>query len=108
MAEPTQYSFSLRELTTALIREQGLREGLWMVSFEFNFGAGLVGAPPEEAKPTAFAQIGRVQLVQPPEGTPKGVPMVVDAAQVIAQSKTDRPASQPRRKRTGAKEAPNE
>ena len=102
MAEPTQYSFSHRELTIALIKEQGLREGLWMVSFEFNFGAGLFGTPPEDVKPSAFLQIARVQLVRQSEPLPQSSSLVVDAAQVNPEQRPQRPASSPRAKRSGA------
>ena len=102
MAEPTQYSFSLRELTIALIKEQGLHEGLWMASFEFTFGAGLLGAPPEEVKPSAFVQINRVQLIRQNGPVPQGAPLVVDAAQVNPELSPEQPAQSPRGKRSGA------
>jgi hypothetical protein len=36
MAEASQYVFSHTELVVALIRQQGLHEGLWMLSVRFN------------------------------------------------------------------------
>jgi hypothetical protein len=47
MAEPTQFSFDLKELTTALIKQQGLHEGTWLAGFDFAFGAGMIGPTPD-------------------------------------------------------------
>jgi hypothetical protein len=81
MAEPTQYSFDLREVTEALIRKQGLKEGKWLVSFEFNLGAGVLGQSQDEARPGAFARVVRLQLTQPAPHDPE-LPWVVDAAEL--------------------------
>ena len=81
MAEPTQYSFDLREVTEALIRKQGLKEGKWMAAFELNLGAGVFGQPGAAALPGGFMQISRVQLTKPnPQDS--ALPWVVDAAQL--------------------------
>ncbi len=39
MAEPTQFTFSYKEVVEALIKQQGLHEGLWSLRVEFGFGA---------------------------------------------------------------------
>jgi hypothetical protein len=96
MAEPTQFSFSLYEATVALIKEQGLHEGLWLLGFEFGHAAGMVGNSPEDAKPTAFVQINNLQLVRQNEAAPP-TPLVVDAANVNpAPKKISAKAKQPR------------
>jgi hypothetical protein len=46
MAEPTQFTFELKEVATALVKQQGLHEGLWMVSFEVGLVAGIIGQSP--------------------------------------------------------------
>jgi hypothetical protein len=81
MAEATQFTFDLREATIALVKHQGLHEGLWMIGFEFIFVAGLLGSTAPEVKPSALTQIGKIQLVQPQEGN-KELPFVVDASKV--------------------------
>ena len=81
MAEPTQYSFDLREVTEALIRKQGLKEGKWMASFELNLGAGVFGQAGGDARPGGFIQINRVQLTKP-NPPDAALPWVVDAAQL--------------------------
>jgi hypothetical protein len=65
MAETTQYTFDLKEATVALIKEQGIHEGLWILGFEIALGAGQFGPTPAEAKPGAFMQINKLQLLPP-------------------------------------------
>lgn len=67
MAEVDTYGFDLREVTTALIKQQGIHEGLWMLAFEFSLGAGLSGPTKEEVRPLAFVQINKISLVRQPE-----------------------------------------
>jgi len=84
MAEPVQFAFDLREATTALLKHQGIHEGLWMVGFEFAFAAGIIGGQAGELKPGAIVQIIKVQLVkqtEQPEGSPL-TPLIVNAAEV--------------------------
>jgi hypothetical protein len=81
MATPLQYGFDLAELTKALIKEQGIHDGKWMVAFEFSFGVGLFGVSPAEVAPGGFWQVKRALLVQPAEaGSPAH--LVLDAAEV--------------------------
>jgi hypothetical protein len=78
MAEPTQYSFDMKEATIALIKQQGIHEGLWTIGFEITFAAGMFGATPKESKPGAMLQINTVQLVRHTSALED--PKVVDAA----------------------------
>ncbi|CAN5820852.1 MAG: hypothetical protein H0X49_15940 [Acidobacteria bacterium] len=39
MAEATRYTFSYKEVVEALIKQQGLHEGLWTLAVEFGLGA---------------------------------------------------------------------
>lgn len=81
MAEATQFTFDLKEAATALVKQQGLHEGLWMVAFEFTLGAGVVGPNPAEAMPSAFIQMQKLQLVKQPVPPPQPH-LTVDAAEV--------------------------
>ena len=65
MAEPTQYGFDLKEVATALIREQKIHEGKWAVLFDLNLAGGIFGITAADALPGAFMQIKRVLLAQP-------------------------------------------
>jgi hypothetical protein len=71
MAEPTQFSFDLKEVAAALIKEQNIHEGLWTIAFEISMGAGLFGPNPAEAKPGAFMHITKVQLLRQNAATPE-------------------------------------
>lgn len=80
MAEAVAYSFSLKELTELLVREQGITEGTWVVGFNLNFGAGLMVIGPNEApKPSSFMQINHAVLERAPQPLP---PHAVDAAKL--------------------------
>jgi hypothetical protein len=39
MAQATQYTFTYKEVVEALIKQQGLHEGLWMLRVEFGLAA---------------------------------------------------------------------
>jgi hypothetical protein len=81
MAEVDTYGFDLKEVTTALIKQQGIHEGLWMMSFEFNLGAGMAGSTKEEVRPVAFVQINKISLVRQKE-IPSGHNLAINAAEV--------------------------
>jgi hypothetical protein len=67
MAEASTYSFDLNEVTTALIKHQGIHDGLWILAVEFNFGAALVGQTKEAMRPSAVVQVNKLQLVRQTE-----------------------------------------
>lgn len=82
MAEAIQYSFELKEVATALIKQQGLHEGTWMVALEFGLAAGFIGATPADARPAALVQVIRVQLVKQTAEPSPHPHLIVDAAAV--------------------------
>jgi hypothetical protein len=82
MAEPTQFSFTLEEVTQALIKHQGLHEGLWTLSIEFGLGSGIVGPTPTEGKPSAIVAVNRLQLVRPLDMQGEQLPFTQDASKV--------------------------
>jgi hypothetical protein len=81
MAEATQHIFELKDLATELIKLRGIKEGKWLVGFEFILGAGIVGPTPEQHRPGGFIAINRLTLTRHTEGMPE-LPFVVDAAEV--------------------------
>jgi hypothetical protein len=82
MADPTQYSFDLAEVLEALIKQQGLSSGQWTIAVEFNFTALAAGLRDgAEVKPSALIQVARIQLTQPGENYPPGLP-VRDASKI--------------------------
>lgn len=81
MADPTQFTFSLVEATEALIKKQGIHEGKWIISFEFNLTVGMLGTAPADIKPGAIILANNLQLQKAVEpGSPPN--LIVDAARV--------------------------
>jgi len=82
MAEPTQFTFDLQEVATALIKQQGIHEGAWLAAFEFGLGAGIIGSSPDDARPAAVLQLLKVQLVRQTQVPLPHPQLTVDAAAV--------------------------
>ena len=76
MAEPEQFLFDYKEIVTALIKEQGLKEGIWALYVEFGITAANMGFadpgmtdvelhdPPTNVLPTAIIPIKKMGLVR--------------------------------------------
>lgn len=78
MAEINQYAFSLKEVATALIKQQGLREGTWGIYAEFGLAAGNIKDPAGQALPAAIIPIVKLGL----QRFEADHPLAVDAAAV--------------------------
>ena len=94
MAEPGSYNFELREVITALIKQQGLHEGLWVFGVEFQFAVGTFGPTPADARPGVILQIGKVTLARKEAATPDELAVdaaVVNPAPAASQSIPPRP-----------------
>jgi hypothetical protein len=76
-----QVKIDLHDLTVALIKHKGIREGRWMLGFEFDMSAGNAGPSGPDARPTAFLRVTSA-LLHRQEGDSPPFPFVVDAAQV--------------------------
>jgi hypothetical protein len=82
MPEVGHIKYSLKEVTALMLREQGIRSGLWMIWTRFHFGATNI-APPEDqpggtvgpAGIAVLAEVG-IQRVEEPG------PLSVDASEV--------------------------
>ena len=57
MPEPTQISFSHKEVVTALIKEHGLHEGIWGLYVKFGIRAMNVGGSDEDLQPSAIVPV---------------------------------------------------
>jgi hypothetical protein len=80
MAEAIQYMFDHRELVELLIRQQGLQDGVWMLSIEFLQAAATVPAPDGKSQmPAAINIVQRIGLKKH-EGPPTN--LTVNAAEV--------------------------
>jgi hypothetical protein len=78
MAEPTQFMFKIKDLTTLLLKEQGIHEGTWQILFNFGLGAANVGPTEAEVAPAAIVPVLGIGIQKVPE---RG-PLTVDAAEV--------------------------
>lgn len=64
MAEVSNYWFNHKEVVTALIKQQGIREGSWALNVEFGLSAANIGPDDERIAPTALVPIKRIGLVK--------------------------------------------
>lgn len=81
MTDPTQYTFNFKDVTEALIRKQGIKEGVWLLSFQLKFEAGVFGHTEDQARPGALLQIDFIQLITPHPDQPLP-PWAVDASKL--------------------------
>ncbi len=92
MPEVQQFTFSYKEIATALIKQQGIHEGLWGLYVEFVITAGNVSTTPNsnDVLPAAIIPIQRLGLQRfDAENN-----LTVDAAVVNpAQGSSDEPTS---------------
>ena len=57
MAEVASYKFSYKEVAEALVKQQGLKEGIWALTVEFGISASNIGPDKNDLKPAAFVPI---------------------------------------------------
>jgi hypothetical protein len=67
MAEATQVMFSHREVVTALLKKQGIHEGIWGLAVQFGFGVSNTGPNDSEINPTAMIPIMGIGLQRFPQ-----------------------------------------
>jgi hypothetical protein len=80
MAEATQYMFDHKEVAELLVKQQGLHQGVWMLSLEIGQAAASVPAPDGKTFfPAAIAMVQRIGLKKH-DGPPSN--LTVDAAKV--------------------------
>ncbi|HOP47768.1 MAG TPA: hypothetical protein PK874_08905 [Desulfobacteraceae bacterium] len=60
--------FSLIELTEILVKNQGLHEGLYNLTVQFQIAVGTVGPSPESMCPGAMMGVSRIGLSKTAEG----------------------------------------
>lgn len=78
MAEATQVMFTHKEVVTALLKSQGIHEGIWGLAIQFGFGVGNTGPNEQDVNPTAMVPIMGVGIQRFPEKNS----LSVDAAEV--------------------------
>ena len=83
MAEASQIYFSFKELAEALIKKQGLHEGIWGVNINFGLQGTNIGANEHDLKPAAVLAILQIGL----QKQDKETNISVDAAKVNPRPK---------------------
>lgn len=78
MADATQYTFSYQELVTLMLKQQGIHEGLWALSFNFGLQAANAGPNSSELKPVAIVAVLNAGIQKVSEASN----LTVDAAEV--------------------------
>jgi len=83
MNNATQYLIANKEILELIIKNQGVHEGFWVLSAEFNFTAAYTGPSPETATPSAIVGISKIGI----QRTDTLIPNAVDAAAINPASK---------------------
>ena len=78
MPEPNQIGFSHKEVVTALVKDQGIHEGIWGLFIRFGIRGMNVGANDEDLQPSAIVPILSIGL----QRMPKLTNISVDAGEV--------------------------
>ncbi len=86
MAETSQIMFSYKEVVEALIKKQGLHEGIWTLSVNFGMQATNVGANESDLKPSAIVAILAIGL----QKSDKENSLSLDAAKVNPKGKASK------------------
>ena len=93
MPEVGQVKYGLKELTALMLRDQGIRTGLWMIWTRFNFAATNIAPPDDQpggaAGPGVVAMLAEAGIQRVPEPGP----LSVDASEVWKEKKPRRSAS---------------
>lgn len=93
MADVTQYFFDYKEVVEALIKKQGIHEGLWRLIVEFGFTAHNVNTPEGVLRPASTTILQRIGITQ--AEAPSN--LAVDAAEVNPRPKAAKKASSKKR-----------
>jgi hypothetical protein len=62
MPEPTQITFNHKEVATALLKENGIHEGIWGVFIKFGIRGMNVGASDDDLMPSAIVPVLSIGL----------------------------------------------
>jgi hypothetical protein len=78
MPETSQYTFSFKEIVTALVKAQDIHEGIWGLFVNFGLNASNLGPTDNELRPAAMIPILALGL----QKFDKETNLSVDAAKV--------------------------
>lgn len=78
MAESTAYLLDYKEILTAIIKQQGLHEGIWQLHIEFGLAAANIATAEDQISPAAILAVKRIGIMR----IDKESPIAIDAAKV--------------------------
>jgi hypothetical protein len=84
MPEPSQITFSFKEIAEILVKRQGLHEGIWGIFVKFGLGASNVGPNEGSLQPAAIVPIVEMGL----QKVEKENNLSVDASKVNPKGKS--------------------
>jgi len=82
MAEASQITFSFKEIAEALVKKQGLHEGIWTLNINFGLQATQIGPNESTLTPAAILVVLTIGL----QKVEKETNLSVDAAKVNPKS----------------------
>ena len=62
MGKSTRITFTHKEVATAMLKQQGLHEGIWGIYVKFGIGAANVGASDSTVMPSAIVPVVEIGL----------------------------------------------
>jgi len=62
MGEPSQMTFSYKEVAEALVKKQGIHEGIWGLFFKFGMSASNMGPNENDLKPAVLIPLLEIGL----------------------------------------------
>lgn len=86
MAETKQIAFTHKEVVEALLKQQGIHEGIWSLYVEFGLGAVNVGGSEDSVLPAAIIPVVKIGI----QKADKVNNLSVDAAQVNLVAETSK------------------
>jgi hypothetical protein len=98
MPEADRITYSLKELTELMLRDQGIRSGLWMIVTRFGYTSAYVAAP-EPGGPTGPAVVSVLAEVGI-QKVPEPGPLSIDASQIWQEQKAKPKSAAAPKKRT--------
>jgi hypothetical protein len=93
MPEVKQISYDLREVAALMVRDQGIRSGLWMIWTRFAHTATNILPPENEPGPSGPASISMLVELGIQRANESG-PMTVDAAEVWERERSQKRTKQ--------------
>jgi hypothetical protein len=99
MADTTQITYSYKELVALMVKDQGIREGIWGLVTRFGLKATNLGTSDTDLVPSAIVGVIHIGI----QRMDKPTNLTVDAAEVsrATSSKQGRSAREKGQKKTG-------